>query len=95
MNLETEVLELEENGIALLDKQLATQSVVQMLKDEYGHAFEAYTADTDLPLTTTVNLNAHGGDLYWYVTVNNDYYGGYVAEINAVSGECNYVDQAK
>ena len=92
--LETDVMEYEDAGIELIDKEAAVEQAESLLVTAYGDTYTNYVDDLDDD-ATTASLNVHGGNLYWYITVTNGEYGGFVAEINAVTGECNYVDQSK
>lgn len=95
VNLETEVAAFEQSGIKVIDKQEAVKSAEELLMKEYEESYRTYCSNEDLQAETSVQLNAHGGQLYWYIKVENGSYGGYIVEIDAVSGACSYIDQFK
>lgn len=95
INLETDVMAFEKSGVKLLDKETAVKNAEQLLTKDYGDSYQKYCSNENLKVETTVTLNAHGGTLYWYMTVENGSYGGYVVEIDAVTGECSYIYQIK
>lgn len=95
VNLEAEAAASEQSGIKVIDKQEAVKSAEELLMNEYEESYRTYCSNEDPQAETSVQLNAHGGQLYWYVKVENGSYGGYIVELDAVSGACSYIDQLK
>ena len=95
LNLDTDVLTSYTDDTKLLDKEEAIKLADKQLEDVYGDVYTSYCSEADTKLQKTIELNTHSGKLYWYETVSNGEYGGFVSEIDAITGEKSRTDQIK
>ncbi len=83
----------------IIDKESAIEMAKALWETKYGDLYTDYVVDLS-DGDTTAELNYYEGsffddDPYWYVKVFDGEYGGFCAYINAVTGECDSVDQFK